>query len=260
MKKLISALISVALLLSMSVPASAWNYTFTSSHNTQDMFDSPTQTYDFIEENPNENVRRNKDAARTPPPYGVFSGDIPTDNLSPYHTQDRPSSANSSPNAPSSGSSNTSSGEMLPATSFLNSNGETAQTQPRFFSDGTMGTLEIPRFNRVLPVRSGATDANLMIGAGHIASTSAWDGNVVISAHNRGVTHNFGFLKDMRVGDTVIYTTPYGARTYEVVESRHISVTDTSVLEWSNDNILKLLTCIANTPDKRLIVILRQAR
>ena len=278
MKKLISAITIVAMLVSMSVSVSAWSYNFTSGPDSRDVFAAPTQTDAFVS-NPHENVRNNKDAALAPPPYGVFSGDIPTDTLSPYHSQDRPSNGNpaatvthsnlpsstqssgsSSTPPPASGASNTANEVMLPATSFLNSNGETTRTQPRFFNDGTMGTLEIPRFNRTLAVRSGATEANLLIGAGHISSTSAWDGNVVISGHNRGVTHNFGFLSDMRIGDTVIYTTPYGARTYEVVERRQILVEDTSILEWSQDNILKLLTCVANTPEMRLVVILNEVR
>ena len=266
-KKLISAILSVALLTSMSVPAFAWNYSFTSSHNPQNMFDSPTQTDAFISENPNENVRRDKNTAHTPPPYGIFSGYIPTDVVNPHHRQDSTSTV--SPTAasthadfpssapPSGGGSPVApppiDDRMLPSTSLNNSGGGTVITEPSFFADGTMGTLEIPRFNRSLPVRSGATDANLMIGAAHLSSTSAWDGNVVISAHNRGVTHNFDFLTNMRVGDTVIYTTPHGTRTYELVELRQILVTDTSILAWSSDNILKLLTCVRYAPELRLV-------
>jgi len=274
-QKLISILLSIALLMSMSVPAFAWNYTFTSRHNPQDMFDRPTDTDAVITENPNENIRRDKNSAHTPPPYGVFSGYIPTPILNPFAVLDRPSTiapaTTTMPHSdfPSSAPPPISGGNspiilppiddiILPATSFFSGDSGTLRTEPSFFPDGTMGTLEIPRFNRQLAVRSGATDANLMIGAAHLSTTSAWDGNVVISAHNRGVPNNFGFLTDMRIGDTVIYTTPYGTRTYEMIERRQISVEDRSILDWSPNNILTLLTCIADRPELRLVVIFQE--
>ena len=266
-KRLISAFLGAAMLLSMIVPVRAWNYTFTSGPNNSDVFDSPTPTDDFIFPNPHENVRRDKNSARTPPPYGAFSGYIPTNAVNPHHRHVSPSTVASAGmmshlDFPSSAANVTDTvGEaMLPSTVLLNRDGGIVMTEPLFFDDGTMGRLEIPRFNRQLIVRSGATDANLMIGAGHLSSTSAWDGNVVISAHNRGVPNNFWFLTDMRNGDIVIYTTPHGERTYEVVETRQILAEDTSILDWSHDNILTLLTCVAYMPHLRLVVILHEVR
>ena len=262
-KRLISAIISGALLVSMSAPALAWNYTFTSGANPREVFDSPTKTDDCISENPNANVRRDKNTALTPPPYGVFSGYIPTDVANPLHRHDRasgvaPAVSVSHVDFPSSAA-NTTGDIMLPATTFQ-SGGVTARTQPSFFADGSMGVLEVPRFNREIVVRYGATDPNLLIGAGHITGTATWYGNIAIAGHNRGVplSASFGFLADMRISDTIIYSTPHGSRTYAVVERRQVLETDTSILGWSGTNILTLVTCIAYTPQLRLVVILAE--
>ncbi len=67
-----------------------FNYQFNSGPDTEDTFGVPTQT-DAAARNPElENIRRNKDAALLPPAYGVFSGEIPTEASSPYHSNVRP--------------------------------------------------------------------------------------------------------------------------------------------------------------------------
>jgi sortase A len=279
-KTLIIMTLMAALFLSAALPVSARNYTFTSGADSNTVFAAPTQTDALVTQNPNENVRSNKDAAHTPPPYGAFSGDIPTELLSPYHnTQDKPSTVTTAtasvtysdflPSSSASGTrttapassgaaqTQTTDGVILPSTSFFTDN---SRIQPLYYDDGSIGTLEIPRFNRTIKVYAGETEANMLKGAGHISQTSAWDGNCVIAAHNRGVQTNFGFLKDMNVGDIVKYTTKYGVRTYKVAEKRQVLVEDTTVLEWSSSNILTLITCIANAPELRLAVILHEAK
>ena len=262
----ITKIIAVFILLTtLSTSVSAYNYTFTSGADNKTTFDKPTQSDSFSIPNPHENVRNNKDAAHTPPPYGAFSGDFPTDVLSPYHAQDKPSTAATSASSTaysSDGSASTtipflpelpqfSGGEILPSTSMYS---ESAKILPLYYADGTIGTLEFPRFKKTIKVYEGETLENMRLGAGHASSTSTWDGNCAIFAHNRGVQNNFGFLKDISVGDKIIYTTKYGVRTYEVTAKRQISETDTSPLAWSSDNILSLVTCVENVADKRWYV------
>jgi sortase A len=69
--------------------------------------------------------------------------------------------------------------------------------------------------------------------------------------HNRGSWPYFAFVKDLKIGDKITYTTRYGTRTYQVFSKEQISEYDYSKLGWTADNILTLITCIANTPELR---------
>ena len=58
----------------------------------------------------------------------------------------------------------------------------------------------------------------------------------------------------MKLGDEIIYKTPYGIKTYEIVLSTIIDETDWSYLEETEDNRITLITCVRNRPNKRLCV------
>jgi sortase A len=264
MKKIISILCLLAI---MSASVSAYNYTFSSGADTETTFAKSTQSEAFTIVNPYENVRNNKDSAYSPPQYGIFSGEIPTEILSLYHTPDKPSAVNSAPaityaNYPESENgavmpilselSQVSGGDILPSASVYS--GENAKITPLYYDDNSIGTLEFPQFNRVIKVYEGETAENMKIGAGHFTGTSAWDGNVAVCAHNRGVENNFGFLKNMNIGDKIKYVTKYGERIYEVTGKKTAAVDDVSALQWSNENLLTLATCVENDSSIRLIV------
>jgi sortase A len=258
MKKLIAAILTLAVCASFAVPAMAADYAFGSGPDSGSTFGRSTSTDEPVPSDPmSENARRNKDAAYLPPPYFYGSGDIPTDPSSPYHdntpsgagsgyggSTDGGSSAVSLPDAPG----------LLPSTSV-----SAAQiTEPRYYADGSIGTLYIASTGATITVWEGEDLSNLQKGAGHFAGTSAWDGNVSLCGHNRGSWPYFSFVKDMQIGDKVTYTTPYGSRTYEVYSKEQISETDYSKLGWSADNILTLITCIENTPELRWAAQLRE--
>ena len=86
MKKLATFIIALTLTVSFAVPAFAADYTFSSGNDTWGGFggatsvDTPTRP-----DSMSTNERRNKDAAYLPPPYGVFSGEIPTNPSSNFH-------------------------------------------------------------------------------------------------------------------------------------------------------------------------------
>jgi sortase A len=132
-------------------------------------------------------------------------------------------------------------------------------TEPLYYSDGSIGTLYVARAGKTVKVFEGEQLANLKKGAGHFAMTSAWDGNVALCGHNRGSSPYFSFVKDLKIGDKIMYTTRYGTRTYQVYSKEQISEYDYSKLGWSADNTLSLITCIANTPELRWAVICREA-
>lgn len=121
-------------------------------------------------------------------------------------------------------------------------------------SDGSIGTLSIPKLSLNVKVYEGETLANMRKGVGHFTGTSAWDGNVSICGHNRGVTWHFGGLKTLDYGDRITYTTNLGTRTYRVSSIDRISSTDTSILNPTANNMLTLVTCVENRPSLRLCV------
>ena len=272
LKKLISAFIAVIMLMSMSVPAFAFNYSFSSGANNSEVFGNSTSMDALVSSDPmSENIRRNKDAAYNPPPFGVGSGNIPTDQSSLYHDNSRPYSGSAgTPSMSVSYSSNlppapggsvspmtdSDFGGMLPSTTMYSS--DILHTLPLYYEDGSIGTLSIPKFNLTVKVYSGETLENMRIGLGHFEFTSAWHGNVGISGHNRGVPHAIGGVKDLKDGDEIIFKTRYGTRTYEVVYREQITDSDYSMLGWSDLNLLTIITCVDNTPGMRWCVIARE--
>ena len=121
--------------------------------------------------------------------------------------------------------------------------------------DGCIGTVEIETVGLSCKVYQGESSESMQKGAGHIESTSMWDGNVALCGHNRGSHAHFAKLKDVEVGDIVTYTTTFGTRRYEVISAAKISAENLSVLDNTTRNTLTLLTCVANTPSKRLCVV-----
>jgi sortase A len=264
MKKLITLMAALALSASFAAPAFAAGYDFSSGNDTWGGFGGATSIDAPITPDPlSANERRNKDAAFLPPPYGIFSGEIPTGPSSPYHdnlpesgfvpqAQDLPATGGEY-HAP--GSSNVTVG-FLPATSQTGS----ANTTPWYYEDGTIGTLTVEKLNKTIKVYEGENLDNLKKGAGHFSSTSAWDGNVALAGHNRGGSAHFSFVKDLQSGDTLVYATKYGVRRYKVYSKTQVNELDSSSLSWSSENILTLITCVADVPEMRYCVVAREVK
>jgi sortase A len=251
MKKLVTLILMLAVCASTAAPAFASDYSFGSGPSSDETFGHETSTDEPVSTDPmSENERRNKDNSALPPPYFYGSGDIPTEPSSPYHDNTHESGF-----APE--------GQQYPPTGgegFLPSTSQTAaaQTVPWFYDDGSIGTLNVASTGKTVRVFEGEDLSNLQKGAGHFASTSAWDGNVCMAGHNRGSWPFFSFVKDLRTGDRITYTTMYGTRIYEVFSKEQINEMDYSKLGWSADNMLTLVTCIENTPALRWAAQLRE--
>jgi sortase A len=262
MKKIITTITVCAFFAALASPAFAYTYNFGSGPDSKSTFGGATSTDEPVSQGPmSENVRRNKDNSALPPPYFYGSGDIPTDTSSPYHDnlpesgfipggQPYPA-AGGEDYAPGSGNVT-----ILPSTSQT----AAAQTLPWYYEDGSIGMLYIERTGKTIKINEGENLENLKIGAGHFASTSAWDGNVALCGHNRGSSAHFSFVKDMRIGDRVTYATRYGSRTYELSSLELVGESDSSKLGWSAENILTLVTCVEDTPELRWAATLREAQ
>ena len=267
MKKTITLALALALLLALAAPASAaYNFEgppldFATATNHDNPVSVPAEL---------ANERSNKDAAVEPPPYGFYSGEIPTDYISPYHNNGIVSSGASNSTATvssSSGSSGTNvtilpSGmmEMTSSTSVHDSYLNRWLTAPSYYSDGSMGGVSIPAVGIYARVYQGTASSTMNNGWGHFEDTSAWDGNVCLAGHNRGAKVNVGAIKDLKNGDIIQYVTPYGMRTYVVYFVGKIANTDSSRLAGSMDNIITLITCVENDSSRRWCVQAREVK
>lgn len=117
---------------------------------------------------------------------------------------------------------------------------------------GQIGTIRIPTLNLVAPIAEGTTEDVMNKYVGHFETTSLWDGNIGLAAHNRGYPVNyFANIKDLQIGDEIIYEVEDKLRIYLVNEITIIEDTDWSYLQETNDNRITLITCVENEPSYR---------
>lgn len=126
---------------------------------------------------------------------------------------------------------------------------------PTITDGGAIGQLTIPSIGLNKYIYEGTSTANMRKGIAHFESTSGWNGNVALAGHNRGSYAYFGKLKDVKVGDSVQYTTAYGTANYVVSAINERSTNDTSGLAQDGTNKLTMYTCKANQPEVKLEVV-----
>ena len=115
-----------------------------------------------------------------------------------------------------------------------------------------IATIKIPAFNLIAPVAEGTNEEIMNKYVGHFENTSLWDGNIGLAAHNRGYPVNyFANIKDLQIGDEIIYEVEDKTRTYLVNEITIIEDTNWSYLQETNDNRITLITCVENEPSYR---------
>jgi sortase A len=120
-----------------------------------------------------------------------------------------------------------------------------------------IGTLDIPRIKRVIPIYEGTDDAELKRGAGHYIKSvmpGAID-NSVIAGHRDSVFSKFGSLK---IGDPLTVKTASGTFVYKIKSFRIVKADDRTVIVPTKVATLTLSTCypfyyVGNAP-KRFIV------
>lgn len=113
----------------------------------------------------------------------------------------------------------------------------------------------ISKINIDAPILEGTTSDILRRGVGHFESTSKWDGNICLAAHNRGYKYNyFQEIKNLEIGDIIIYKTDKGTKEYEVIRNETIKETDLSCIERTNENKITLITCEENQREYRRCV------
>ena len=203
-------------------------------------------------------ANKSKDAAFIPPSFGTPSADLPGSGeyLTPNRVKTNTNTAvyvadyvGTIGSQSSSVSVNNSS--ILPPGNNSVSQDNFTLPDDMLYNDGSLGYLSIPKYNIQAKVYETESLESLAKGIGHFKFTSAWNGNVAFAGHNRGINEYFGQIHKLREGDTIIYQTKYGTRTYRVITVEKIAATDYSYLGRTTDNRVTLITCVADQPNYR---------
>ncbi len=131
-------------------------------------------------------------------------------------------------------------------------------TMPVEMDGGSIGILTIPDIGlSVLVYESDDAMEDMDKGAAHFKSTSAWQGNIGLSAHNINFDGSAGYflnLYTLKAGAVIQYETALGVREYAVESVKEIAETDWSMLGRTEDNRVTLITCVKGKPALRLCV------
>lgn len=153
----------------------------------------------------------------------------------------------------------TATGQVVPVATYGNGAYAGVSTanvaMPTMTAGGAIGKLSIPSVGISQYVYEGTSTANMRKGLAHFDSTSGWLGNIALAGHNRGSYAHFKTLKNVKLGDTVKYTTAYGTATYVVTNITTCATTDTSGLVQDGTNKITMYTCKENQPEVKLCVV-----
>ena len=112
--------------------------------------------------------------------------------------------------------------------------------------------LEIPKINLVAPIAEGIDVDTLNNYIGHFPTTSISNGNIGLAGHNRGYQKNyFERLKELEIGDIIIYKINEEKKEYKVKLIKIIEDTDWTYLGNTENNTITLITCVENESSKR---------
>lgn len=115
--------------------------------------------------------------------------------------------------------------------------------------------LEIPKIELIADIAEGTNEEILDTYIGHFEETQKKNGNIGLAAHNRGYKVNFfNRLKELEVGDVILYTFEEETRIYKVTDIGIIEDTNWEVLKNTDYNKLTLITCVENKPSLRRCV------
>ena len=239
MKRIITIVLAAVMAAALAVPAMAADYIFdakdtTSYYKSTDYTDIYAVEYNYG----GINVIDFENRVELPGLFTPELGAMPTDGivygLTGSGTEYIPS--------------------YTPAPDFTFTTTAFTPTRDLVRADGSIGTLEIPSLKISMKAYDGTGADSMAKGVGHFTESSGWDGNICLSGHNRGAKYVIGSIKDLKLGDTIKYTTTLGTRTYSVSFVGTISATDWSYISQTSDNRITLVTCLADQPSLRVIV------
>ena len=255
-RKTVATLIGIMLCAS---PCYAMEYTIDAPNGG--LFGKPT-SIEIVDVSSNVplNIDRSKNAAIIPPQFGTPTADLPDSGkyLTPNLANHKESiqtidNIGTGVTIVQAHSQNEHSDNIVIDNWWYQTN-YTDVTSALYYSSGHIGTLKIPEIELTVKVYEGTNSSVLKKGAGHFETTSIWEGNVAIAAHNRGVTNHFGEIHTLSNGDKIIFTTKLGTKEYRVFSVSKIHKDNVSVLNETSLDIMTLITCVKNQPDYRWCV------
>ena len=120
-----------------------------------------------------------------------------------------------------------------------------------------IGRVEIPRLGLTAVVIQGDSEPILKLAVGHIPGTAlpGQSGNMALAGHRDTF---FRALRNIRVGDQIVFESPAGSYEYQVESASVVPPTDLSVLTNSGSRELTLITCypfswIGSAPDRFIV-------
>lgn len=118
--------------------------------------------------------------------------------------------------------------------------------------DEEIWQLEIPNINLKADIAEGTTQEILKNNIGHFEETPILKGNVCLASHNRGSSgYFFARIKELELGDEIIYRAKGQEINYKVLLKTIIKETDLSYIENTKDDRITLITCVEDMPELR---------
>lgn len=116
--------------------------------------------------------------------------------------------------------------------------------------------IQIPSINLDANIEEGTSQNVIAKNVGHFTKTSTLNGNIGLAAHNRGigVESYFKNIKNLELGDEIIYKKDEEIKKYKVEKNVIIDETDWTYLQNTKDNRITLITCVENKPEYRRCV------
>jgi len=122
--------------------------------------------------------------------------------------------------------------------------------------------IRIPSIHVDMPIIADEPDSRVALSRGAwLIPNTAYPfegGNTVMSAHRFLYTtgaRTFYHLDKLRLGDSIVVEWDGVAKRYEVVESKVVKPTETSILDQTNEERLTLFTCDPVYSTKRRLVV-----
>ncbi len=115
----------------------------------------------------------------------------------------------------------------------------------RIHNGDAIGQIDIPRIGNTYNVIQGTDTNDLMSGPGHYPSTAlpGMGQTVGIAGHRTTYLAPFRFINNLRPGDKIIVTMPYGVFTYVVTRHQIVLPTDVGVVRDVGYDQLVLSAC-----------------
>lgn len=246
MKKLTALVCVLGLMMVLTIPASALEYTIDGPGSLEYAKPTSVEPAYTTDRGEKPNVDVSKNAVLVPPGFGTPTSYLP--GSGELLTPDLAGNTGSLSLALPSIEGVTMLAPVVvetPAVSYPVA-AYTNLTSDLYYSGSYLATLQIPRLGVNVKVYQGTDSAQLAKGAGHFPGTSVWDGNVAVAGHNRGTNCYFGDIHKLSQGDTITLTTKLGKRTYAVTSVVKVSETDNSLLAPTAENCVTLFTCVRN--------------